>query len=62
MPATGAQPLTLQEIRDFLLGQGLAIQKVPERLEVVGALPMTATGKIKNTCSGPDIAAKVAVG
>lgn len=47
VPAAGAAPLTLEEIREHLTGAGLAIQKAPERLEVVEALPMTATGKIQ---------------
>lgn len=59
VPAAGAAPLTLVEIRDYLLEQGLAIQKVPERLEVVDELPMTATGKIQKHVLRADIAAKL---
>ncbi|WP_208543982.1 AMP-binding protein [Nocardioides seonyuensis] len=39
--------LTLQEVRDHLLGEGLPIQKVPEHLEVVSAMPLTALGKVQ---------------
>jgi cyclohexanecarboxylate-CoA ligase len=59
VPAAGRAALTLAEVRDYLLGEGLAIQKVPERLEVVDALPTTATGKIQKHVLRSDIAAKV---
>ncbi len=60
LPVPGSEDLTLADVRDFLLGKGLAIQKVPERLEVVEALPMTATGKIQKHLLRQEIAAKVA--
>lgn len=60
VPAPGCPALTLEEIRDHLLGEGLAIQKVPERLEVVDALPTTATGKIQKHVLRSEIAAKLA--
>lgn len=47
VPADPAAPLALDEIKKYLLDAGLAIQKVPQRLEVVEELPMTATGKIQ---------------
>jgi acyl-CoA synthetase (AMP-forming)/AMP-acid ligase II len=59
VPAAGAEALTLEQIKDYLLGEGLAIQKVPERLEVVDALPTTATGKIQKHLLRADIAQKV---
>ena len=59
VPAAGADPLTLQQVKDYLLGAGLAVQKVPERLEVVGELPMTATGKIQKHLLRADIARKL---
>ncbi len=59
VPAAGAEPPTLGQIRDYLLGAGLAIQKVPERLEIVTELPMTATGKIQKHLLRADIAAKL---
>lgn len=37
---------TVEMLREFLLGEGVAIQKTPERVVAVDALPMTATGKI----------------
>lgn len=59
VPAEGHPVLTLEEIKDYLLGQGLAIQKVPERLEVADGLPTTATGKIQKHVLRSDIAAKL---
>jgi cyclohexanecarboxylate-CoA ligase len=59
VPAHDAEPLNLDEIREFLLGQGLAVQKVPERLEVVDVLPVTATGKIQKHLLRADIAEKL---
>jgi acyl-coenzyme A synthetase/AMP-(fatty) acid ligase len=34
------------ELREFLLKEGMPIQKTPERVVAVDALPMTATGKV----------------
>jgi cyclohexanecarboxylate-CoA ligase len=59
VPASGAEPLTVEQIRDYLLDRGLAIQKVPERVEVVDALPMTATGKVQKNLLRDDISRKV---
>ncbi|MBF4478149.1 cyclohexanecarboxylate-CoA ligase [Rhodococcus rhodochrous J3] len=38
---------TLDHLRNYLLERGVAIQKTPERVEVIAELPMTATGKIQ---------------
>ncbi|MEU0463569.1 MULTISPECIES: AMP-binding protein [Amycolatopsis] len=59
VPRSGHEDVTLEQIKEFLLGKGLAIQKMPERLEVVPELPMTATGKIQKHRLRADIAAKV---
>ncbi|CAN5636053.1 medium-chain fatty-acid--CoA ligase [soil metagenome] len=54
------QPVpSLDELRTYLVGAGLPIQKVPERLEFVEALPTTATGKIQKHLLRADIAAKL---
>lgn len=37
---------TVDELRGFLLTEGMPIQKTPERVVTVDALPMTATGKV----------------
>jgi cyclohexanecarboxylate-CoA ligase len=46
VPNPGAEP-TMDEIVRFLKGAGLARQKLPERLEIVPAFPMTASGKVQ---------------
>jgi cyclohexanecarboxylate-CoA ligase len=53
--------VTLDELKEFLLRQDLAIQKLPERLEVVEQLPMTATGKIQKHVLRADIAEKLKI-
>ncbi len=40
------QPLTLEEMVEYLRGKELMMQKVPERIEVVAALPRNPSGKI----------------
>lgn len=62
VPASGAEPLAVEEIREYLLGKGLAIQKVPERLEVVESLPTTATGKIQKHLLRAEITKKLEAG
>jgi cyclohexanecarboxylate-CoA ligase len=59
VPATGASAPTLEEITGFLREQKVATPKLPERLEVVEALPMTATGKIQKHVLRDDIANKL---
>lgn len=39
--------LDLPELRTFLAARGLAVQKAPERLELVPRLPRTASGKVQ---------------
>jgi acyl-CoA synthetase (AMP-forming)/AMP-acid ligase II len=41
-----SQPLELAELQRFLREQQLMVQKIPEQLELVDALPRNATGKI----------------
>ncbi|MDF3305926.1 AMP-binding protein [Rhodococcus sp. T2V] len=59
VPAPGYGDITLEKIKTYLLEQGVAIQKVPERLEIVEALPTTATGKIQKNVLRAQIAAKI---
>jgi non-ribosomal peptide synthetase component E (peptide arylation enzyme) len=40
------EPLSFEEMGAFLKEQGLMLQKVPERLELVDELPRNPTGKI----------------
>ncbi|WP_132992883.1 (2,3-dihydroxybenzoyl)adenylate synthase [Gordonia zhaorongruii] len=42
----GVSDVTLPELREFLTSRGLASFKLPDRLSVVEALPVTAVGKI----------------
>jgi cyclohexanecarboxylate-CoA ligase len=44
--ASGHDAPTVEELREFLLDKGMPIQKTPERVVAVPALPMTATGKV----------------
>jgi acyl-CoA synthetase len=44
--AHGHPTPTIEDLRNFLLSHGMPIQKTPERVVAVDALPMTATGKV----------------
>jgi cyclohexanecarboxylate-CoA ligase len=46
VPAGDEEP-TLPELSEYLRGRGLAIQKVPERLELVDELPKNLAGKVQ---------------
>jgi cyclohexanecarboxylate-CoA ligase len=46
VPTPGSAP-TLEELREHLLADGLAVQKAPERLVIVADLPRTASGKVQ---------------
>ncbi|WP_433781481.1 AMP-binding protein [Actinomycetospora sp. CA-101289] len=59
VPADPSGPPSLHTLKDYLLDKGVALQKVPERVEVVDALPTTATGKIQKHLLRQDIAQKV---
>jgi cyclohexanecarboxylate-CoA ligase len=41
------QSISLEEISKFLIEKQIAKQKLPERLEVISEMPMTASGKIQ---------------
>jgi acyl-CoA synthetase (AMP-forming)/AMP-acid ligase II len=41
------EPPVLADLTAFLLDRGMAKYKLPERLEIVGELPMTASGKVQ---------------
>jgi cyclohexanecarboxylate-CoA ligase len=57
--APGQVAPTLDEVVAYLRERKLATPKLPERLELVDALPMTATGKIQKHVLRADIAMKV---
>jgi len=44
--AEGADAITLPELFAFLKEEGLMVQKIPERLEIVDVIPRNPTGKI----------------
>jgi len=46
VPADPATPPTLAALTDFLRAQGLMVQKLPEQLAIVDALPRNAIGKV----------------
>jgi acyl-CoA synthetase (AMP-forming)/AMP-acid ligase II len=59
VPAAGAK-VTLEDISSYLRDEhDFAIQKLPERLELVDTLPMTATGKVQKHQLRADIAEKL---
>ena len=51
--------VTLEEIVSFLKEKKLAIQKLPERLEIVEEFPMTLSGKVQKYLLREDIAKKL---
>jgi acyl-CoA synthetase (AMP-forming)/AMP-acid ligase II len=51
--------LTLEDVTAYLREHRLATQKLPERLEIVSALPTTATGKIQKHVLRADIREKL---
>ena len=56
VPAMGMQP-SLEELASYLRDEhDFAIQKLPERMELVDALPLTATGKVKKHLLRADVA------
>jgi acyl-CoA synthetase (AMP-forming)/AMP-acid ligase II len=56
----GTQELTLAAVTGYLQERQVAVQKFPERLEIVDALPMTAVGKVRKNVLRDRIAAKLA--
>jgi cyclohexanecarboxylate-CoA ligase len=59
VPASGAQAPSLDALNDFLRERKLATQKLPERLELISALPMTATGKVQKHVLRESVTKKV---
>ncbi|OPG04588.1 cyclohexanecarboxylate-CoA ligase [Streptomyces sp. GKU 895] len=60
-PAPGAARLTLADVVSYLRAEGLSVHKLPERLEVVDALPRNETlrkvlkYKLRERYSGPSV-------
>ena len=59
VPAPGAEP-TLADLTGYLRERDVATPKLPERLELLAELPMTATGKVRKHVLRDDIKSKVA--
>ena len=55
-----APPVDLPELRAFLTGRGLASFKLPDRVHLVDALPVTAVGKIDKKAVAAALAASAA--
>jgi cyclohexanecarboxylate-CoA ligase len=55
----GSEPPSVQDVSEFLRSHGVAIQKVPERIEVTEAFPMTATGKVQKHLLRADVVEKL---
>ena len=50
----GTAAFTLAEVVSYLRAEGLSVHKLPERLEVVDALPRNGMGKVqKNRLARP---------
>ncbi len=56
------ETMTLDEIVAFLKERGLATVKLPERLELVDSLPMTASGKVRKVALREDVTNKLKQG
>ena len=59
VPKPGAGPIDLADLTDFLLSHKIAKQKLPERVELIDALPRTMTGKVQKFQLREDIARKL---
>jgi non-ribosomal peptide synthetase component E (peptide arylation enzyme) len=46
VPRETEQPLALEEMAEYLRGRELMVQKIPERIEAVEALPRNPSGKV----------------
>jgi 2,3-dihydroxybenzoate-AMP ligase len=55
----GAERPTVASVAAFLLGKGLAKFKLPERVEVVDAFPLTNVGKVSKKALRADIEQKI---
>jgi non-ribosomal peptide synthetase component E (peptide arylation enzyme) len=51
---------TVRQLADFLVAQGLAKFKCPERIEIVDEFPVTRVGKVDKTALRRDVAARMA--
>lgn len=54
-----AAQLTVEDLKTYLLNLDMAIQKAPERVEIVGEMPTTLNGKSQKHVLRADIASKL---
>ncbi|MSO79823.1 MAG: cyclohexanecarboxylate-CoA ligase [Acidimicrobiia bacterium] len=47
VPIDAASPPSLAELTEFLLTRQISLRKLPEQIDIVAELPMTASGKVK---------------
>jgi cyclohexanecarboxylate-CoA ligase len=47
VPIDAASPPSLNELTDFLASRQISRRKLPEQIDIVTELPMTASGKVK---------------
>ncbi|MFB6312010.1 MAG: AMP-binding protein [Salinirussus sp.] len=59
VPTDQDDPLDFDTMVEYLQTKGIATQKLPERLEIVSELPMTASGKVQRYKLREDIADKL---
>jgi cyclohexanecarboxylate-CoA ligase len=60
VPAAAGNEITLEQLTTYLREHNVATPKLPERIEIVDTLPMTATGKVQKHLLRADIASKLA--
>jgi non-ribosomal peptide synthetase component E (peptide arylation enzyme) len=59
VPADPRDPPVLEDIAAYLRARGVATPKLPERLEVIDQLPVTATGKVQKYVLREDVRQKL---
>jgi cyclohexanecarboxylate-CoA ligase len=59
VPADPQRPPALEDITAYLRARNVATPKLPERLEVIGQLPVTATGKVQKYVLREDVRRKL---
>jgi acyl-CoA synthetase (AMP-forming)/AMP-acid ligase II len=59
VPADPAAPPSLDALKTYLQSRGIAVQKIPERLELLNEMPITATGKIQKHVLRQDVVRKI---
>jgi acyl-CoA synthetase (AMP-forming)/AMP-acid ligase II len=58
VPRTGEKP-NLEDIKSFMKDKGIAVYKIPERIEIIAAIPRNPVGKILKSVLREDIRKKL---